>query len=913
MRRSCKAWHFSARNKEKTLTTAKLQRILLVDDESDLRTLAKLALESLGGFTLELCESGEEALGKATAFAPDLILLDVSLPGMDGPETLRALRQESTLASVPVVFMSGRAHETEVKQYKAAGAVEVIGKPFEILQLADRLRDIWLRHQAMDRQPPASLSSDAHEIPAAASSPVAAAGQPPATISPGVQEATQPGGKELAAAGERPAPVLSSGVQEQLRNLRKSYMQKLPDKISRAETLWQEWCRHPADWQTLREVDILIHQLSGSGATFGAPALSVAARQMEAFLHNLLHNKIEAGTTHQDQMRKYAQTLRQMCSYALAQLDKNEPASPDVASPLAQAYQGAVILVVEDDEHVAQHITLHLTQAGYQTRTLCNPLELQQVVQETPPTAVIMDILFPQANGTQIIAEIQQQRDVPLPVIFISGRADLATRLQAVRAGGYAYFSKPIDMDGLLGQLAILTGQNTAAAYRIMVVDDDRELAAYHALILRQHNMVTEIVNDPMQVLDVLPQFRPDLILLDLNMPDCNGLELATVIRQQKDYTTIPIVFLTAEKNPERYVEAMLVGANDFLHKPIEATHLVLAITNHLHRMHTIYQAEEQKAKKVEEAKNELAVKVRDLQQQIDTRHPLYSGGELAVGATLPGSEGEVYTIERALGRGGMGVTYLAMRRSSHTSVVLKTLLPSAMSDVKVLMRFVQEARMLLTLYHENLVRGYDFYQSRDFCYLAMEFIAGQSIDEMLEQSPRLQPLGATRLVLGVARALAYLEEQGLIHRDIKPANIIVNRHGVPKLVDFGIAKMTNRDCSLTTQGIILGTPYYLSPEQAYGTNSDIRSDIYSLGATYYHMVVGTYPFTGDTMMEVLQKRFQQTPKPCLANPHLPQAIGRLIEKMMHLKKERRQQHAKELIGEIEKMITEITADGSLV
>ena len=120
-----------------------LQRILYVEDEPDIQAVAKLALEMVGGFTVKICSSGEEALRDAEAFAPDMILLDVMMPGMDGPSTLKALRMLPTLAEVPVAFMTAKVQPSEVQQYRALGARGVIAKPFEPIALANQVREIW--------------------------------------------------------------------------------------------------------------------------------------------------------------------------------------------------------------------------------------------------------------------------------------------------------------------------------------------------------------------------------------------------------------------------------------------------------------------------------------------------------------------------------------------------------------------------------------------------------------------------------------------------------------------------------------------------------------------------------------------------------------------------------------------------
>ena len=122
---------------------SELKRILYVEDEPDIQAVAKLALEMVGGFTVRVCSSGEEALKVATDFAPDMILLDVMMPGMDGPSTLKALRNLPSLAKIPVAFMTAKVQPQEVEQYRSLGALDVIAKPFDPMTLADQVRAIW--------------------------------------------------------------------------------------------------------------------------------------------------------------------------------------------------------------------------------------------------------------------------------------------------------------------------------------------------------------------------------------------------------------------------------------------------------------------------------------------------------------------------------------------------------------------------------------------------------------------------------------------------------------------------------------------------------------------------------------------------------------------------------------------------
>ncbi len=313
-----------------------------------------------------------------------------------------------------------------------------------------------------------------------------------------------------------------------------------------------------------------------------------------------------------------------------------------------------------------------------------------------------------------------------------------------------------------------------------------------------------------------------------------------------------------------------------------------------------------QKKKDAEKEKAGLESRIKELERKISAFQQVSTNVELESGIMLPGSEGEYYVIQKILGRGGMGIAYSALRGSDEKIVVVKTLLPEVMCDMKVVMRFIQEARTILEFDHENLVRGYDFQQGKSMSYFVMEYLDGESAEAILDEQAFIEPVKATEIILGIAKALKYLEAHHLVHRDVKPANIILTRDGIPKLMDFGIVKMTDRTCSLTTEGIILGTPYYLSPEQTYQTNVDIRSDIYSLGATYYHMVVGEVPFPGDNPIDVIQKRLKISPKPDKVKSDLPKPVCNIIEKMMNRNSKKRQESAKELVTELESVLQAI-------
>lgn len=244
------------------------------------------------------------------------------------------------------------------------------------------------------------------------------------------------------------------------------------------------------------------------------------------------------------------------------------------------------IFVVEDDLNLAEELKIQLSYFGYEV-TVFNTLKaFRLALQQTDAVVVLMDVTFPgdSLGGVKLMHELQQGREVPVPVVFLSSHDEFNTRLEAVRAGGIAYLIKPVNIGNLVDRLDSLTSTKPAAPYRVMIVDDSLAVTAYHGAVLEQAGMEVKTINDPLKVTDILPEFSPDLILIDLYMPECSGLDLAKVIRQLDAYVSIPIVFLSAESNIDKQNIAMGLGGDDFLTKPIEPQHLISSVTNRIRR-----------------------------------------------------------------------------------------------------------------------------------------------------------------------------------------------------------------------------------------------------------------------------------------------------------------------------------------
>jgi diguanylate cyclase (GGDEF)-like protein len=172
--------------------------------------------------------------------------------------------------------------------------------------------------------------------------------------------------------------------------------------------------------------------------------------------------------------------------------------------------------------------------------------------------------------------------------MFISDQDDQATRLKAIRAGGTAFFSKPLDTVSLIDHLDELTSTDTADPYRVLVVEDQPPIANYYKMVLNMAGMDAQVVTDATKVLQQMIEYQPDLILLDLYMPEVNGAELVRIIRQMEEFVSIPIVFLSSEDDFVKQMEVMSLGGDDFLTKPIKASHLVALVKSRLERLKTL-------------------------------------------------------------------------------------------------------------------------------------------------------------------------------------------------------------------------------------------------------------------------------------------------------------------------------------
>ena len=262
------------------------------------------------------------------------------------------------------------------------------------------------------------------------------------------------------------------------------------------------------------------------------------------------------------------------------------------------------------------------------------------------------------------------------------------------------------------------------------------------------------------------------------------------------------------------------------------------------------------------------------------------------------------YQIVEELGRGGMGVVYRAYQPSLNRHVAIKVLPPQLVFDQQSVDRFRREARAAAGLRHPNIVVIYDVGQEQGIHFIAMEYLEGRTLKEVIEEEGRLHPQRASQIVEQVAAALDYAHQRGLVHRDVKPANIFVGPGDHVTLTDFGIARAAFETQQLTRQGVLMGTPEYMAPEQASGGEVDERTDLYALGVVLYQMLTGSVPHQGRTPHAVLHSViYEAPPSPRQVNPNLSTALEGVILKAIAKQPEQRFQRGADLVRALRRAV----------
>lgn len=295
------------------------------------------------------------------------------------------------------------------------------------------------------------------------------------------------------------------------------------------------------------------------------------------------------------------------------------------------------------------------------------------------------------------------------------------------------------------------------------------------------------------------------------------------------------------------------------------------------------------------------ALKIDDSFRNSDIWHEK-CGETATVPSSIPSGTiiGDDFLILRKIGCGGMATIYLSHQISFDRPAALKILSERYAENRSFIMNFIREARAAAKLNYLHIIRAYAVGEDEGIFYFVMEHIDGENIKSLLRRKGYIPFDMALVIIRQIAEALDYAwKEQRLIHRDVKPENIMMTNSGCAKLLDLGLAKIAGEPDNLN-EDEVMGTPQYISPELLSGDPVDGRSDIYSLGATFYHMISGQFPFNGQDAFQIARKHLEEPLiSPKLINPKIPDSVCRITAKMMGKNPDDRYQSAEELVEDI--------------
>lgn len=416
----------------------------------------------------------------------------------------------------------------------------------------------------------------------------------------------------------------------------------------------------------------------------------------------------------------------------------------------------------------------------------------------------------------------------------------------------------------------------------VFIVDDNLSNLQLLEKLLSENQYRVRMANSGRRALRAIAVELPELIMLDINMPEMDGYQVCQELKASPDTQNIPVIFISALDDVLDKVKAFKLGAVDYVTKPFQAEEVLARIESQL----TISRLR----KELETKNSELIAKNEELKRK---NQELVNSYERAtrifntLSDVLPGMVlDEKYKLDEKIGSGGFGSVYKAINIALGKPVAIKAFCPSQSTSLTNIDRFRLEGISSCQINHPNAITIYDFSISlTGIAYLVMELLDGYTLADYLKQKGHLSVNRALEIAIPICQVLAKAHKAGIIHRDIKPENIFLHAEPngeVIKVLDFGIAKLlgTNERDNMDTAGLILGTPAYLALERLNGVSYDGRSDVYSLGVMLYLMLTGQLPFSPreNSIVSLIYMYMTQDPTSMREiNPAIPKVIEDLV------------------------------------
>ena len=377
---------------------------------------------------------------------------------------------------------------------------------------------------------------------------------------------------------------ISEKTNERLNALKHNYLKTLPARYNQLKKAVVMVLENRSNPEYLPELKMQAHKIAGSAATFGLSALTETARECEELAEKLINQSINLTDETAQKIITVLKDIREICSNP-SKYDIQTPETVNIPG-ISDTQKKKIVFVLGENDTISKDLSEQLGYFGYTVQIINSFSSLKENIHESGNELLIMNtsMIENKPMTASAVKKIKDESNQQLSIIFFSDKDNFDIRHECVQAGGDDFFTIPLDVSRLIDRVDTLTNDENTNPFHILIVDDDPEQVSYYALVLQQAGMITSVASDPKKVLDILAESKPDLILMDMYMPECDGPDLAAIIRQQEAFVSIPIVFLSFESNKEIQFEAIKHGGDDFLTKPIKPDFLISSVTSKAER-----------------------------------------------------------------------------------------------------------------------------------------------------------------------------------------------------------------------------------------------------------------------------------------------------------------------------------------
>ncbi|MBD2335621.1 response regulator [Calothrix sp. FACHB-156] len=609
-------------------------KILLIEDDKQTNLVLAKALSTLN-YQIETTNDGETGLELAKAFDYDLLILDVMLPKLDGISLCRQLRLEGS--QVPILMLTAKEDISMRVMGLEAGADDYINKPFELSELIARIRALMRRGKTilakvlvwenleldinikevtyaskrlhltpkeyglleLFLQNPRRIFSrsvlldriwSADEFPGEEAVTTQIKGLRQKLKAAGMtadfietvyglgyrlkEPQNQPQKQNLPNANLSEKEQAEAKVMAVVANMREEFLKSFSEKFELLEQAIAQLSSVTPDKRILKQAQAEAHRLAGSLGCYGFLEGSKIARDIEQLLERYTVPYQRIALQLVELVKLLKQTLQQ------------QPSSP-VNPANAQITSSANLLIVDDDINLTERIKLEAISWGFHVEVAADIKTARTILSLNSVEVILLDLSFPakEENGLTFLAELSETHP-EIPVLVLTTNNQLQNRVEAARLGAQSFLNKTMSAVEVLTAINIALNQQTATDAKVLVVDDDPLILKKVTTLLSPWGLQVTPLQESQRFWEVLESTKPDLLILDIEMPDFNGIELCQIIRNDHCWHRLPILFLSAHFEPEILYQVYLVGADDYIRKPIVEPELIARILNRLERTH---------------------------------------------------------------------------------------------------------------------------------------------------------------------------------------------------------------------------------------------------------------------------------------------------------------------------------------